>query len=197
MTKAEQASKSLFCEEYETVKKKGAPTMTSAELKEALKHIAGLCYGLACDVDNMEIETENLRARVLQYEAKEQGTTPEKILARRDIQKAWKMRRIEENGSGRNNMITDYKEVHPLTSAEAKNRINHIAGLCYSLVSEVREIENLQARIKELEAELKGNKALQRECEKKFKRPPEERERRRQAALKYWAKKRAQQAAVE
>lgn len=36
--------------------------LTKIELKRRLKHIAGLCYSLVCDISNMEIEAEQLRA---------------------------------------------------------------------------------------------------------------------------------------
>lgn len=35
--------------------------LNTKELKERLKHIAGLCYGLACDITNTEIEADFLR----------------------------------------------------------------------------------------------------------------------------------------
>lgn len=38
-----------------------ANQLTKKELKEKLKHIAGLCYALCCDVSRVEIEAENLR----------------------------------------------------------------------------------------------------------------------------------------
>ena len=36
--------------------------LTKLELKRRLKHIAGLCYSLVCDISNVEIEAEQLRA---------------------------------------------------------------------------------------------------------------------------------------
>lgn len=36
--------------------------LTKLELKRRLKHIAGLCYSLVCDLSNVEIEAEHLRA---------------------------------------------------------------------------------------------------------------------------------------
>lgn len=36
--------------------------LTKFELKRRLKHIAGLCYSLVCDISNVEIEAEQLRA---------------------------------------------------------------------------------------------------------------------------------------
>lgn len=36
--------------------------LTKLELKRRLKHIAGLCYSLVCDLSNVEIEAEQLRA---------------------------------------------------------------------------------------------------------------------------------------
>ncbi len=36
--------------------------LTKNELRARLKHIAGLCYALSCDISNVEIEAEVLRA---------------------------------------------------------------------------------------------------------------------------------------
>ena len=35
--------------------------LTKKELKQRLKHIAGLCYALCCDISNTEFEAEYLR----------------------------------------------------------------------------------------------------------------------------------------
>lgn len=35
--------------------------LTKQELRNRLKHIAGLCYALSCDITNVEIEAEYLR----------------------------------------------------------------------------------------------------------------------------------------
>lgn len=42
--------------------------LTATELKQRLKHIAGLCYGLCCDIGNLEAENAELRKRVQEYE---------------------------------------------------------------------------------------------------------------------------------
>lgn len=43
-------------------------SLTVEELKQRLKHIAGLCWGLCCDIGNFEAENAELRQRVQEYE---------------------------------------------------------------------------------------------------------------------------------
>ena len=64
--------------------------LTKAELKTRLKHIAGLCYALACDITNVEIEAEFLReenrylkARLNKIKARKWTQKPESIEKRR------------------------------------------------------------------------------------------------------------------
>lgn len=38
--------------------------LTPLEVKRRLKHIAGLCYSLCCDISNMEIETKELKTQI-------------------------------------------------------------------------------------------------------------------------------------
>lgn len=57
--------------DYKTVLEgqiKDLPPLTAVEVKHRLKHIAGLCYGLVCDIGRMEIQTEYLEKRVQELE---------------------------------------------------------------------------------------------------------------------------------
>lgn len=69
----------LYGEEYE---ERSEEPLTSGELKERLKHIAGLCWGLVCDIGTMDIENKVLQERVVQLvnelneERKKNGKKP-------------------------------------------------------------------------------------------------------------------------
>lgn len=54
--------------------------LTTIELKRRLKHIAGLCYALACDITNSEIEAEYLRMEneYLRNRLEQKGIKPPK-----------------------------------------------------------------------------------------------------------------------
>jgi len=42
--------------------------ITTPELRQKFKTIAGLCYALNCDISNYELENEELKARILYLE---------------------------------------------------------------------------------------------------------------------------------
>lgn len=143
------ADKEMFCEEYEPKRKAGVPPISRTELQERLKRVSGLCYGLLCDIGSMEIETANLRAKVLKFEANAQGITPEALEKRR-------AREAAANG---------YEQPQPpLTSAEVKERLKQIAGECYAMNADIKEERNeaaaLSEYIAELEAELAERKRV-------------------------------------
>lgn len=134
-----------YNEEYEVKRSSTAPPLSVAEVLHRLKNIAGLCYGLSCDVGNMEIEVEALQAQVLKLEAKEKGITPEALKRQRDKirarEKEKALRRAAQvcRNPNFNIIMPVSEEEHPLTSAEVKNRLKTIAGLCYSLAADVQE----------------------------------------------------------
>ena len=137
-----------FCEEYEPKRAAGVPPISRAELQARLKHVAGLCYGLVCDIGDMEIETANLRAKVLRLEAKAQGITTEELKRRRGARIAGEQVQISP----------------PLTSEEVKERLKSIAGECYAMNADIKEERDeaatLMERITELEAEIAERKRV-------------------------------------
>ncbi len=78
--------------------------LTPDALKRKLKHIAGLCYALCCDVSNMQSEIEELRAENEYLKAKTKKKpkftrTPEDIERRRQSQLAHYARKRAEQAA--------------------------------------------------------------------------------------------------
>lgn len=79
--------------------------LTKDELRNRLKHIAGLCYALSCDISNVEIEAEFLRkeneylcGRLKEAGLKKYQQSPESIEKRRQTMLKYWARKKRERG---------------------------------------------------------------------------------------------------
>lgn len=95
--------------------------LSSIEAKRRLKHIARLCYSLCCDISNMEIQTEDLKARIkeLEYElsqrSRKRKMTPEQAERHRQV-----MREYYEKNKDEINAKARAKRANQHNDEEAK-----------------------------------------------------------------------------